>query len=131
MGSGANYRVAYSFAICLLMEMQWINSSAIHSGEYFHGPFEITDKDVPFIMMMSTGRTRALDQRALDFLHRFGEKIMVLDNEEMGLNALDPNVAEFFNQIFTAALLDMFYMDLCEVRKHPRPTRRYMWKLKY
>lgn len=131
MGSGSAYSVAYSFAICLLMEMQWINSSAIHSGEYFHGPFEITDKDVPFIMMMSTGRTRALDQRALDFLHRFGEKIMVLDNEEMGLNALDPNVAEFFNQIFTAALLDMFYMDLCEVRKHPRPTRRYMWKLKY
>lgn len=103
----------------LLQEMQWIHSSAIHSGEYFHGPFEITDKDVPFIMMMSTGRTRALDQRALDFLHRFGEKIMVLDNEEMGLNALDSNVAEFFNQIFTAALLDMFYMDLCEVRKHP------------
>lgn len=131
MGSGPNFGVTYSYAICLLQEMQWIHSSAIHSGEYFHGPFEITDKDVPFIMMMSTGRTRALDQRALDFLHRFGEKIMVLDNEEMGLNALDPNVAEFFNQIFTAALLDMFYMDLCEVRKHPRPTRRYMWKLKY
>ena len=51
-------------------EMQWIHSSAIHSGEYFHGPFEITDKDVPFIMMMSTGRTRALDQRALDFLQQ-------------------------------------------------------------
>ena len=131
MGSGPNYGVTYSYAICLLQEMQWIHSSAIHSGEYFHGPFEITDKDVPFIMMMSTGRTRALDQRALDFLHRFGEKIMVLDNEEMGLNALDSNVAEFFNQIFTAALLDMFYMDLCEVRKHPRPTRRYMWKMKY
>ena len=131
MGSGANYNVAYSFAICLLMEMQWVNSSAIHSGEYFHGPFEITDRETPFIILMSEGRTRPLDQRALDFLHRFGEKIMVLDNEEMGLNALDSNVAEFFNQIFTAALLDMFYMDLCEVRKHPRPTRRYMWKLKY
>ena len=131
MGSGSAHSVAYSFAICLLMEMQWINSSAIHSGEYFHGPFEITDRETPFIILMSEGRTRPLDQRALDFLHRFGEKIMVLDNEEMGLNALDSNVAEFFNQIFTAALLDMFYMDLCEVRKHPRPTRRYMWKLKY
>ena len=36
MGSGACYGEAYSFAICLLMEMQWIHSHAIHSGEYFH-----------------------------------------------------------------------------------------------
>ena len=42
MASGASYGEAYSFTSCLLMEMQWINSSAIHSGEYFHGPFEIT-----------------------------------------------------------------------------------------
>ena len=131
MGSGPNYGVTYSWAICLLQEMQWIHSSAIHSGEYFHGPFEITDKDVPFLMMMSVGRTRALDQRALDFLHRFGEKIMVLDNAELGLAEMDENVVEFFNQVFTSAVLDDFYMDLCEVRKHPRPTRRYMWKLKY
>ena len=97
----------------------------------FPWPFEITDKDVPFIMMMSNRPYLRAGSESPDFLHRFGEKIMVLDNEEMGLNALIPNVAEFFNQIFTAAFLDMFYMDLCEARKHPRPTRRYMWKLKY
>lgn len=131
MGSGANYGITYSFAICLLQEMQWIHSSAIHSGEYFHGPFEITDKDVPFMMLMSTGRTRALDQRALDFLNRFGEKIVVIDNEELGLNALDSNVAEFFNNLFTSEMLDVYYTELSIVRKHPRSTRRYMWKLKY
>ncbi len=38
---------------------------------------------------------------------------MVLDNEEMGLNALDPNVAEFFNQIFTAALLWICSTSIC------------------
>ena len=30
-----------------MMEMQWINSGSFHSGEFFHGPFEIVDKDVP------------------------------------------------------------------------------------
>ena len=64
MGSGSAHSVAYSFAICLLMEMQWINSSAIHSGEYFHGPFEITDRETPFIVFMSEGRTRPLDQKS-------------------------------------------------------------------
>ena len=47
MSSGASMEVAYSTSICLMMEMQWVNSSAIHSGEYFHGPFEITDRETP------------------------------------------------------------------------------------
>ena len=33
MGSGACYGECYSYAICLMMEMQWIHSSCIHSGE--------------------------------------------------------------------------------------------------
>ena len=54
MGSGACYGEAYSFAICLLMEMQWIHSNCIHSGEYFHGPFEVTDYDVPGTWLYQT-----------------------------------------------------------------------------
>ena len=36
MGSGACYGETYSFAICLLMEMQWIHSNCIHSGSSGH-----------------------------------------------------------------------------------------------
>ena len=49
MASGASYGAAYSFAICVLMEMQWINSQAIHANEFFHGPFEVLDKDRAFL----------------------------------------------------------------------------------
>jgi fructoselysine-6-P-deglycase FrlB-like protein len=35
LSSGASYGHAYGFAICSLMEMQWLNASAIHSGEFF------------------------------------------------------------------------------------------------
>ncbi len=45
MSSGASMEVAYSTSICLMMEMQWVNSGSFHSGEFFHGPFEIVDKD--------------------------------------------------------------------------------------
>ncbi len=51
MSSGASMEVAYSTSICLMMEMQWVNSGSFHSGEFFHGPFEIVDKDVPFILL--------------------------------------------------------------------------------
>ena len=43
MGSGAGYGAAYMESICIFMEMQWLDSSSIHTGEFFHGPFEITD----------------------------------------------------------------------------------------
>ncbi len=35
MSSGATHEVAYSTSICLMMEMQWINSGTFHSGEFF------------------------------------------------------------------------------------------------
>ena len=43
LGSGPNFCQTYGFAICSLMEMQWQSCSYIHSGEYFHGPFEVTE----------------------------------------------------------------------------------------
>src|SRR3954471_13513417 len=45
VASGADYGAAYSYAICGLMEMQWINSQAIHANEFFHGPFEVLDRN--------------------------------------------------------------------------------------
>ena len=131
MGSGSAHSVAYSFAICLLMEMQWINSSAIHSGEYFHGPFEITDRETPFIVFMSEGRTRPLDQRALDFLKQYAEKLMIVDVKELGINTIDDKVVEFFNPLLLVHAIRVFAQKLSEERKHPLTVRRYMWKLEY
>ncbi len=74
LSSGASYGHAYGFAICSLMEMQWLHAAPIHSGEYFHGPFEVTNKETPFILLMNEGRTRAMDERALAFLTKYAEK---------------------------------------------------------
>ena len=71
MGSGAGYGAAYMESICIFMEMQWLDSSSIHTGEYFHGPFEITDANRPFMIQISEGSTRELDERALKFLHTY------------------------------------------------------------
>ena len=35
MGAGANYATAYSYAICIFQEMQWIHSAGIHAGDEF------------------------------------------------------------------------------------------------
>ena len=63
LASGPNYGVAYSMCCCHFMEMQWKHAVCLHTGEYFHGPFETTDKSLPMVLLMSEGRTRALDER--------------------------------------------------------------------
>lgn len=131
MGSGASYGEVYAFSICILLEMQWVNSAAIHSGEYFHGPFEITDKETPFLMLMSEGRTRPLDERALSFLSKYGEKMELLDAKEYGLDQIDAAVVDFFNPLVFVNVMRVYAEQLAEARNHPLSERRYMWKFEY
>lgn len=92
MASGAYIHHAYSFTSCLLMEMLWIHSNAIHSGEYFHGPFEITDFDVPFLLIAGEGPSRPLDERALDFVKKYSEKVEVVDASKFDYSGVDEDL---------------------------------------
>lgn len=131
MGSGGCWGVSYVYSMGMLQEMQWVHSAAIHSGEYFHGPFEITDNETPFIMLVGAGKTRPLDERALSFLRRFGQKIFVIDCAALGLGTLDPAVADYFSVFVAMAALDVWYKKLNREKKHPGTVRRYMNKLPY
>lgn len=132
MSSGASMEVAYSSSICLMMEMQWINSGNFHSGEFFHGPFEIVDKDVPFILLMNEGKTRPVDARALTFLHRFDALTTVVDAKDYGLSGAVPaNVATYFNPMLHTAVFRVYAEEISFARQHPLTKRRYMWKLEY
>lgn len=131
MASGANYGIAYSYAICILMEMQWIHSNAIHSGEYFHGPFEIIDKDTPFIILLGLDETRPLDERALDFSKKYGEKLVVLDAKDLDLDGIDPELKGYIAPLVLNYVLRKYAERLADARNHPLSKRRYMWKVEY
>ena len=131
MSSGPCYGVAYSFAICLLQEMQWIHSGTIHTGEFFHGPFEVTDANTPFVIQVSEGSTRELDERCLKFLHTYAKRIEVLDAKELGLSVIDPAVVDYFNHSLFNNVYPIYNHALAETRQHPLTTRRYMWKVAY
>ncbi|MFK4303311.1 MULTISPECIES: SIS domain-containing protein [unclassified Paenibacillus] len=129
--SGASYGHAYGFAICSLMEMQWLHAASIHSGEFFHGPFEVTDKETPFILMINEGRTRALDERARTFLNQYAEKVEVIDAKELGIGTIPDEVVEFFNPVLFYSIVCVYREALANVRNHPLETRRYMGKVAY
>lgn len=131
MASGANYGVAYSFAICILMEMQWIHSHAIHAGEYFHGPFEIIDEETPFIILLGLDETRFLEERALDFSKKYGKKLVVLDAEDFDFSGIEEEARGYIAPLVLNFVLRKYADNLAEQRNHPLSKRRYMWKVEY
>ncbi|MCB9993519.1 MAG: SIS domain-containing protein [Hyphomicrobiaceae bacterium] len=131
MASGSNWGVAYSFSICILQEMQWIHSQAIHTGEYFHGPFEITDFDTPIILLLGLGPSRQMDERARRFAEAHSKNVLVLDACKFDLEGVDPEVAEYIVPLVFQPLMRIYAVELSERRGHPLTVRRYMWKMEY
>lgn len=132
MASGADYGAAYSFAICVFMEMLWINSQAIHADEFFHGPFEVVDKDAKFVSMVGLDETRRLEERGRDFLNRFGnpENILVLDARELDLDGIDEAFKGYLVPLIFFDTLWKFAYKLAEKRgKVMLEDRRYMKKI--
>ncbi|PZQ96105.1 MAG: sugar isomerase [Cereibacter sphaeroides] len=134
VASGANFGAAYSFAICVLMEMLWIGSQAIHANEFFHGPFEVLDKDRCFILLKGRDSTRSLEDRADTFLHRFGTagNILVLDAETLDLSGIDPAFRGNLVPLIFFDTLWRFAYRLADLRQHTMlEDRRYMKKITY
>ena len=113
------------------MEMQWLNGSAIHSGEFFHGPFEITDDKTNFIVLLNEGRTRPVDERVIDFLARYSKNYEVVDARDLGIDALPSSVVDYFNPVLIYSVMCVYREALAKVREHSLETRRYMGKVDY
>ena len=131
LGSGATFSQTYGFAICSLMEMQWQHCSYIHSGEYFHGPFECTENGVFYFLQMGSSPARVMDERALAFLKTHTDRLMVLDAMEYGMDAVDEGVRAYLEPA-------LFYAMNVELRAargkrfdHSPEIRRYMGIEKY
>ena len=131
IGSGINYGEVYSTAMCWFMEMQWINSGCIHSGEYFHGPFEVTDYDVPFMLVKSIGHTRHLDERVENFAKKFTEDLLVLDQKDLDLSTVADEAKPYVAAILTGVVIRHFVEAIAFERGHSLDVRRYMWQMQY
>jgi len=131
MGSGASYSQAYGFSICSLQEMQWMDCCYLHTGEYFHGPFECTDENDLYILMIGTGAAREVDERALTFLGKYGKKYEVIDAVELGMNDIDDSCSEYFCPMLFYAMSVAYRTALQNKRQHPLDMRRYMGVIEY
>ena len=132
VASGLDYGAAYSFSICVLMPMQRTNSHAIHANEYFHGPFEVTDKKVGFVALLGLDETRHLEERAAAFAVRFAsaENVLILDASTLDLAGIEEEFKSYLVPLVFFDTLWRFAYRVADLRGIPMlEGRRYMKKL--
>lgn len=131
MSSGAAYAQAYGFAICSLQEMQWKDCCYLNSAEYFHGPFEVTDKDHLYILMLSVGKTREIDLRAKQFLENYAGKYEFIDAADCGLEEISTACVDYFNPPLFYEMSVLYRKAIENKTGHPLDMRRYMGVVEY
>ncbi len=131
LGSGTSYSQAYVFCNCYMMEMQWINAIPIHAGEFFHGPFEIIEKDSPVILLMGLDQTRFLEERALVFLEKYTDRIFKIDMKDVDFMEVEEDYKGYLGALVINNICRMFSKAIAKERGHSLDIRRYMHLVEY
>ena len=77
------------------------------------------------------GQQKPKDGVRLTFLEKYGEKYEVIDAEELGINAIDESVNEYFCPMLFYAMSVAYRTGLQDKRRHPLDMRRYMGVVEY
>ncbi len=131
VAAGPAYGIAYAYAICILLEMQWINSASFHAGEFFHGPFEIIEKGVPLILLLGEDETRPMAERVQAFAEKYTDRLTIIDSQNYPLPGVDDSVRKMFSSFVVWTTLYRFAQYLEEERGHSLDLRRYMGVVDY
>lgn len=131
IASGPMFCTAYVFGVCTLMEMQWLNSTPLESAEFFHGPFEVVDENVPLFLLLGEDPSRPLMERAVKFCEKYGKRLVIYDSKDFDMPGIDPEIRPIVAPYIVGVALDRIGEHLAELHDHPLETRRYMWKVEY
>ncbi len=131
VGSGINWGEVYTFATCNLEEMQWIKAQPVHSGEFFHGTFELINKDTNIIIFKGEDKTRPIVKRVVDFSQKYSENVTLIDTKDYHLEGVDESIREYFSPFVLSAVKEEYLKMLSRERNHPISTRRYMGQVSY
>lgn len=120
VATGPLLGLAYQFATCNLLEMQWKHASVYNAAEFPHGPYEIVEKGLPMIFLIGTDESRDVALRAANFATRHSADAIILDLADY--KSIHPWFAPFGLHM----PLQWFISYMGVVRGHPIQTRRYM-----
>ena len=131
LGAGPCFTNAYVLGVCILMEMLWLHAYPIDAAEFFHGPFEIVQRNTPLVLILGEDPSRPLIERALRFCERHSDRLFVYDSKEMPMPGIAPEARPMLAPYVLQVALKRISANLSVLHDKPLGTRRYMWKTDY
>jgi len=130
-GAGSVWPAAHYYGMCILEEMQWIRTRPVHAADFFHGTLELVEPGVSVVLFKGEDEMRPLGDRVERFVHRYTDKVWVLDAAKVALPGISPKVRAMISPVILATLLERFSAHLEVLRDHPLTTRRYYKRVEY
>ncbi|QRG68868.1 SIS domain-containing protein [Brevibacillus choshinensis] len=131
VGAGSLWGNTYSYAMCILEEMQWIRSKSIHAAEFFHGTLELVEEDTSVILLKGEDETRPLVDRVEKFAEKITKELFIIDTKDFALEGISEEMRPYFGISVNWAVLNRISAYLERERNHPLETRRYYRKMEY
>jgi len=131
VGAGNLWGNTYSYAMCILEEMQWIKSKSIHAAEFFHGTLELVEEDTSVILFKGEDETRQLVDRVERFAEKITQELFILDTKDYPLEGISEEFRKHFAVNLNWALTGRISVYLERERNHSLDIRRYYRKMEY
>lgn len=131
VGAGNQYGATYSYAMCYWEEQHWLRSKSIHSAEFFHGMFEIVDRDTAVTVFIGEDSQRSLSERVANFLPRITSRYTVIDTKDYPLKGIRPEFRGYISHLVMRAIASRIDVHIERLNCHPMEIRRYYRQLEY
>ncbi len=122
---------AYSYAMCVLEEMQWIRTRPVHASDFFHGTLELLEPGVSVLLLKGEDDMRPLADRVERFAPSVGADLTVIDTADFPTVGLSPELRALLSPVLLSTLLERVSAHLEVLRSHPLSTRRYYKQVQY
>lgn len=130
-GAGSTWAEAWYYAMCIFEEMQWIWTRPIHASDFFHGTFELVEKDVAVVVLKGEDAGRALAERVEAFVPGVGGDLYVIDSRDFALEGISEATRAMVSPIVLATVLERLSIHVEALTGHPLTTRRYYKRMDY
>jgi fructoselysine 6-phosphate deglycase len=131
LAGGPNYAVGYGMAMCYFLEMQRLGASVFHANEFFHGAFEIVDRDTPILVWRGEDASSGQIDRLEAFLDRYNENTHVVDSRRFALEGVPAELRGEVTPLLLSTLSKRLAEHLEAVTGNPLTRRRYMFTVEY
>lgn len=131
VGAGNQYGATYSYAMCYWEEQHWIRTKSIHSAEFFHGMFEIVDKNTPVTLYIGEDSQRALSERVARFLPKVCANYTIIDTKKFALNGIKEEYRKHISHHVMHAVNNRIDVHIEKINCHPTTIRRYYRQFDY